>query len=205
MRFFFRLTLNALLGMLLWMGATGWAGPPDGDSLSVAPFGDVKPYADLRAKPYEYHGAVREREEPTDLEEVRIGLFGPLKRTGAVSQGLSMRRGAKLAIAEANAAGGHRGKPFELVFRSDDQIWGSAREVTGLVYEDRVWAVMGSIGSESTHIAEQIITKAHVVLIGPASTDPSLTQQHPVDVPVYARRCAHRPGARDASLSGQGI
>ncbi|MCD6334582.1 MAG: ABC transporter substrate-binding protein [Candidatus Latescibacteria bacterium] len=173
---FFKLTFHALLGMLLWNSNAGGVGPSGGDSLKVAPYGDLKPYADLRAKPYEYHGPERELAEPTDLEEVRIGLFGPLKRTDAVSQGRSMRRGAELAIAEANAAGGHRGKPFEPVFRSDDQIWGSAREVARLVYEDKVWAVMGSIGSESTHIAEQIITKAHVVLIGPASTDPSLTQ-----------------------------
>ena len=176
MRYLFRLTLNTLLGTLLWMGATGWAEPPGGDSLNVLPYEAIKPHADLHSKPYEYHGPERELEEPTDVEEVRIGLFGPLERTGAVSQGLSMRRGAELAIAEANTEGGHRGKPFEIVFRSDDQIWGSAQEVASLVYEDRVWAVMGSVGSESTHIAEQIITKAHVVLIGPASTDPSLTQ-----------------------------
>ena len=170
------LGLCALLGMLLGTGSTAWAESSSQDSLNALPYGGVKPYADLLAKPYEYHGPGREREELTDVEEVRIGLFGPLKRRGAVSGGLSMRRGAELALAEANAEGGVRGKPFKLVFRSDDQIWGSAREVAKLVYEDRVWAVMGSIGSESTHIAEQIITKAHVVLIGPASTDPSLTQ-----------------------------
>jgi len=170
------LGLCALLGMLLCTGSVGWAESSDRDSLHALPYGEVKPYADLRAKPYEYHGPERELEEPTDVEELRIGLFGPLKRSGAVSSGLSMRRGAELANAEANAEGGYRGKPFKLVFRSDDQIWGSAREVARLVYEDKVWAVMGSIGGQSTHIAEQIITKAHVVLIGPASTDPSLTQ-----------------------------
>ena len=170
------LALYALLGTLLWMGATGRAESSDRDSLNVLSDERVNPYADLRAKPYEYHGPERELEEPMDVEEVRIGLFGPLKRRRAASGGLSMRRGAELALAEANAEGGYRGKPFKLVFRSDDQIWGSAREVAKLVYEDSVWAVMGSIGSQSTHIAEQIITKAHVPLIGPAATDPSLTQ-----------------------------
>ena len=158
------------------MGTVGWAESPDGDSLEVCPYGEVKPYADLLAKPYEYHGPERERGEPRHVEEVRIGLFGPSKGHRATFGGLSMRRGAELALSEANAEGGYRGKPFTLIFRTDDQMWGSAGEVAKLVYEDGVWAVMGSIGGQSTHIAEQIITKAHVPLIGPASTDPSLTQ-----------------------------
>ncbi len=179
--------LNALLVALLWIfpffsPPTGedreaeWTKSLDRDGKDRAPYGGVRPYADLLAKPYEYHGPERELGEPTDVEEVRIGLFGPLRRRSAAASGLSMRRGAELAIAEANAEGGYRGKPFKLIFRSDDHIWGSAREVARLIYEDRVWAVMGSIGGQSTHIAEQIVTKAHVLLVGPASTDPSLTQ-----------------------------
>ena len=173
--------LNALFGALLWMKVAGWAEPSagigrsDGDSLSAPPYGGIKPYADLLAKPYEYHGPEGERGEPTDVEDVPIGLFGPSKGRRAAS-GLSMRRGAEWALAEANAEGGYHGKPFRLVFRSDDQIWGSAQEMVKLVYDDRVWAVMGSIGGQSTHMAEQIITKVHVPLIAPASTDLSLTE-----------------------------
>lgn len=167
---------SVLFGVLLCIATAGWAEAPDRDPLNGLPYGGVEPYADLLAKPYEYHGPEREQGERTDVEEVRLGWFGPSKGRRAASGGLSMRRGAELALAEANAEGGYRGKPFTLVFRADDQIWGSAREVAKLVYEDGVWAVMGSIGGQSTHIAEQIITKAHVPLIGPATTDPSLTQ-----------------------------
>ena len=164
-----------LLGTLLWVEAGGWSEPLDSSSEYGVPYGGVKPYADLLAKPYEYHGPERELDEPMDVEEVRIGIFGPL-RGHRKENGLSMRRGAELAIAEANAEGGYRGKPFKLIFRPDDHIWGSAKEVVKLVYADKVWAVMGAIGGQSTHIAEQIITKAHVPLISTASTDCSLTR-----------------------------
>lgn len=177
------ISLSILLGTFLSIAAGGFSQPPDSHSGDSVPYGGVKPYADFLAKPYEYHGSKRGLGEPIDVEEVRIGLFVPL-RGHRKKSGLSMHRGAEVAIVEANGEGGCRGKPFKLILRSDDQIWGSAKEVVKLAYEDKVWAVMGSIGGESTHIAEQIITKAHVPLISPASTDCSLTQ---VNIPWMFR------------------
>ncbi len=46
--------------------------------------------------------------------------------------------------------------------------------VVRLLYEDRVCAVIGSIDGDSTHIAEQIVTKARASLISPLATDPTL-------------------------------
>ncbi len=142
--------------------------------ISAQESGDPEVYADLGSKPYEYHGQGREEAE-VDVDEIRIGLFVPTqgRRAGA---GANLGRGAELAIDEANNAGGIEGTPLALVVRPDDFVWGSAREVVKLVYEDRVWAVAGAIGGESTHIAEQIITKARVSLLGIATTDASLTQ-----------------------------
>lgn len=132
-------------------------------------------YADLQSRPYEYHGPGRELPEPKSVEAIHIGLFVP-SRGPRAADGLSLRRGAELAIAEANSQGGANTTPFELIVRTDDFTWGSAREVVRLVYEDRVWAVVGAIGGESTHVAQQIITKAQLPLIGTASSDASLTQ-----------------------------
>ena len=134
-----------------------------------------RPYADLQSKPYEYHGLGREKPEPENVETIRIGLFAPSRGLRA-ADGLSSTRGAELAIAQANAQGGLNGIPFELITRTDDSPWGSAHEVVRLVYEDHVWAIAGAIGGESTHVAQQIITKAHLPLIGTATTDASLTQ-----------------------------
>jgi branched-chain amino acid transport system substrate-binding protein len=44
-----------------------------------------------------------------------------------------------------------------------------------LVYEDSVWAVLGSVNGDATHIAEQVVTKARLPLLAPVSADPTLT------------------------------
>jgi len=81
-----------------------------------------------------------------------------------------------LAIEEANEGGGFRGKPFRLVCRWADDPWGAgSREMTRLVYEDKAWAVIGSIDGASTHVAEQVATRARITLLSPLSGDPSLT------------------------------
>ena len=43
--------------------------------------------------------------------------------------------------------------------------------VTRMVYEDSVWALVGGIDSASTHLAEQVTTKARLPLVCGASTD----------------------------------
>jgi ABC-type branched-subunit amino acid transport system substrate-binding protein len=101
-------------------------------------------------------------------EEIRIGLFAP--DSGHAS------RGATLAVEEVNEAGGFGGTPFRLVQRWAKDPWsGGAKEMVQLVYGDGVWAVLGSEDGEATHIAEQVVTKARVPLVAPASADPTLT------------------------------
>ena len=135
------------------------------------------PYAALGHTPYADTTDQRLEPEPEleALASVRIGMFAPTRGPRGL-RGEAMRRGAELAIERANASGGYNGVLFELVVRPDDHIWGSAREVVQLAYADRVWAVVGAIGGESTHIAEQIVTKAHLPLVAPEATEASLTQ-----------------------------
>jgi ABC-type branched-subunit amino acid transport system substrate-binding protein len=80
--------------------------------------------------------------------------------------------GLALALEEANAAGGYRGKPFRLVSRWSDSPWrGGASAVVKLAYEDRVFAIFGGIDGATTHLAEQVVAKALLPLIDPASWD----------------------------------
>ena len=80
------------------------------------------------------------------------------------------------AIEKANAAGGLQGVPFRLVKRWAYDPWGAgSTEVIRLVYQDSVWAVIGSLNGDATHIAEQIVTKAWAPLLSPVSADPTLT------------------------------
>jgi ABC-type branched-subunit amino acid transport system substrate-binding protein len=105
-----------------------------------------------------------------------------------------MLNGAKMAIDEANAAGGYCGKPFRLVLHNDynnwqnssaaaagvsrdSAIWGAAsNDAVRMIYDDKVWAMFGSISSESTHIALRLTLKAETPLVISASTDPTIPE-----------------------------
>jgi len=102
--------------------------------------------------------------------EVRIGYFGPGDPDHPVGGQIWM--GVKLAIEESNAAGGYQGIPFHLVQDWDENPWsGGAASVVRMVYQERVWAVIGGIDGTSTHLAEQVVAKARLALVDPASTD----------------------------------
>ena len=110
------------------------------------------------------------QEIPGDLREIRIGYFGPDDPDHPV--GGAIWKGTKLAIEESNAAGGYQGRPFRLVQDWDENPWsGGAASVVRMVYQERVWAVIGGIDGTSTHLAEQVVAKARLALIDPASTD----------------------------------
>jgi ABC-type branched-subunit amino acid transport system substrate-binding protein len=84
--------------------------------------------------------------------------------------------GAELAIEQFNASGGFDGVPLRLVQRWGDDPWrGGSKEMIKLVYEDSVWAVIGSVDGAATHVAEQVVTKAWLPLLSPVSADPTLT------------------------------
>jgi branched-chain amino acid transport system substrate-binding protein len=77
-----------------------------------------------------------------------------------------------LAIEEANAEGGYRGLPFRVIPVWSENPWRSGiSKVARLAYYDKVWAIIGGIDGPSTHLAEQVVAKALLTLISPASTD----------------------------------
>jgi branched-chain amino acid transport system substrate-binding protein len=168
---------------------------------------DLSPYAKFAA-PYDlnyvhpniYSGAARDIPEPKDLNEIRIGFFGPIEHNPESIFGLRMLHGAQLAIENANAHGGYGGKPFRLMLHNDydnwqakavygedrptdPTIWGSAsNEVVKMVYDDRDWAIFGSISSESTHIALRVALRAEIPIVNSASTDPTIPETY---IPWY--------------------
>jgi branched-chain amino acid transport system substrate-binding protein len=168
---------------------------------------DLSPYSKFAA-PYDlnyihpniYSGAARDIPEPKDIIEVRIGFFGPVEPNPESIFGLRMLHGAQLAVEEANAHGGYGGKPFKLMLHNDydnwqakavygedrptdPAIWGSAsNEVVRMVYDDRDWAIFGSISSESTHIALRVALRAEIPIVNSASTDPTIPETY---IPWY--------------------
>ena len=102
-----------------------------------------------------------------------IGLFAPDQDDPV---GRSMLRGATLAVDLINDSGGIAGVPMRLIHRWTSDPWqGGSSEVVRMAYSDRVLAIIGGPDGASTHVAQQVATKAMLPLIAPATSDPSLT------------------------------
>lgn len=157
---------------------------------SLKPYGavpeDLRPYSKFTT-PYfehytdlvEYNGAARDVPDPdlNALDAIRIGFIGPIQNHPDQAMGNRMLNGATLAVEEANARGGYCGKPFRLMLHNDSAVWGaSSNEVVKMVYDEKVWAMFGSMSGDTTHIALRVTLKAETSLINSASTDPTIPE-----------------------------
>ena len=170
---------------------------------------DMQPYSKFAEAYYHhyiqtnvYSGAARDIPDPDvkDLTEIRIGFLGPIENNPEQVFGQRMLNGAQLAVDDANARGGYCGKPFKLLPRNDydnwqakavygdsrpttPDIWGSASNQTvKMVYDDKDWAIFGSISGESTHILLRVALRAEIPIVNSASTDPSIPETY---IPWY--------------------
>jgi branched-chain amino acid transport system substrate-binding protein len=161
-------------------------------------------------KPVDFTGWKGEVLSPQSLAEIRIGLFLPYDPSEPVAG--PILKAVDMAIAEFNSAGGFYGIPFRLKTRWSYNPWGAgSKEMIKLVYEDSVWAVIGSMDGAATHIAQQIVTKARVPLLSPISADPTLTYirvpwifRLPPDFEIQAKIIAQQ-GIEKASLKNVGL
>ncbi len=161
----------------------------------------VKPYYLHYTQPTIFNGPGRDAPDPKNLTEVRIGFVGPIEQNDPDHVfGLRMLHGAQLAVEEANARGGYGGKPFRLMLHDDynnwqanaasgpdrpteQAIWGAASdEAVKMIYDDKDWAIFGSISSESTHIMLRVALKAEIPIVNSASTDPTIPE---TSIPWY--------------------
>jgi branched-chain amino acid transport system substrate-binding protein len=161
-------------------------------------------FFDLRTRQANYTGPGRQESPPDDIKEILIGYFGPNEPSDP--RGGDMWNAACLAIEQANQAGGYNGLPFRLVSGWSENPWGTGvTEVTRMAYVHKVWAVIGGIDGPSTHLAEQVVAKARLTLINPASTDKTVNLANvpwmfsclPADhlqAPVLARAIASEVG-----------
>lgn len=127
-------------------------------------------------KPIEFYGAGREKLPPRDLKEVRIGFLGPLKGSVMVPQGIQMLQGATLAIEEANKKGGYKGIPFVLLPHNDVGLWGAAANEVVKMDDEKVWAFLGSIDDNVSHIALRATLKLEILMVCSGDPDPTFTE-----------------------------
>ena len=172
--------------------SSNYAGSPS----DVAPYGHVAPYQEHFLEQMEYTGPGRAIPEPEHVDTVRIGFLGPIVPTVSVATGgksheeplgIAMLRGARMAIDEANAAGGYlkRQIPFELVVHNDNGLWGaSGNEIIDLAYEEKVWAILGTIDGANSHIAIRVALKVEIAMMNTGDTDPTFIE---TNIPWVAR------------------
>jgi branched-chain amino acid transport system substrate-binding protein len=66
--------------------------------------------------------------------------------------------------------------PCRLIPRWAVDPWGTGvSQLTRMVYDEQPLALIGSVDSASTHLAEQVVAKANLPLVSPITTDPSVT------------------------------
>ena len=89
--------------------------------------------------------------------------------------GEQLKRGAQMAVADINAAGGVNGKKLELTIGDDACDPKQATAVANTMVSDKVVFVAGHFCSGSSIPASKIYKEAHILQITPASTNPKLT------------------------------
>jgi len=104
-------------------------------------------------------------------DTIKIGLL--IKNRNSVAA----INGAEIAIQEANDKGGCNGKPFKLEIRFMEGPWGTgSKEAVSLIFEEKVWAIMGSHDGRNAHLAEQATAKTRIVFLSAWAADPTLSQ-----------------------------
>jgi ABC-type branched-subunit amino acid transport system substrate-binding protein len=186
-------TLAFILFILIAVPAGPQSAPPP-----KAPEKPEKRYANMPAeavpfrrfsKPYyewfvekntvEYNGAASDRHDGdlNKLSEVAIGFLGPLENNPESMFGVPMLHAAQMALDEANARGGYKGKPYALKIYNDSALWGASSTVLPkMLFNDNAWAVLGSIDGQSTHILLRVTLKLEVPILAPGVTDRTVTE-----------------------------
>jgi branched-chain amino acid transport system substrate-binding protein len=116
-----------------------------------------------------------------------IGVAGPFTGPNAAF-GEQMRRGAAMAVADLNAAGGVLGRQVAAVFEDDASDANQARAAANRLAQRRVPFVLGHFNSSCSIPASEVYAEENILQITPASTNPRLTDRGPKFANVF-RTC----------------
>jgi len=136
----------------------------------------MKAYKYHFLEPIQFYGAGREKLPPADLKEVRIGFLGPLEGSVILSLGKQMLQGTQLAIEEANKKGGYKGIPYKLMIHNDVGLWGAAANEVVKMDDEKVWAFIGTIDDNNSHIAIRAALKLEILNMNTGDPDPTFTE-----------------------------
>jgi len=77
---------------------------------------------------------------------------------------------------EANAKGGYRGLPFKLMIHNDVGLWGAAANEVVKMDEEGVWAWIGSIDGNVSHVSLRMDLKLEIPIVNTGDSDPTYTE-----------------------------
>ncbi len=106
-------------------------------------------------------------ETGVSADEIRIGQFAA--QTGPAAElGKRMQLGILAHFAAVNSAGGIHGRKLKLISRDDGyEPEKAVSAVNALIEEDKVFALIGSVGTPTTLAAVPAINAAGIPLVGP--------------------------------------
>jgi len=130
----------------------------------------------------------------TNLTEIRLGWFGPTNLADPLHGDLWFA--ANLALREAVTPPSNGAPAFAFDLSSNSELrtsnlqalpirfvsrwavdpWGTGvSQLTRMVFDEQPLALLGSVDSASTHLAEQVVAKANLPLVSPVATDGTAT------------------------------
>ena len=125
---------------------------------------DVKP---IEAKPV----------PKAESDDIIIGEVGSLTGSEAAF-GISTRNGIELALEEANAAGGVKGKKVKVIVYDDQsKPEEAASATTRLITQDKVKLILGEVASSNSLAMAPICQDNKIPMISPSSTNPAVTEK----------------------------
>jgi branched-chain amino acid transport system substrate-binding protein len=109
-------------------------------------------------------------------DEILVGEYSSLTGDTATF-GQSTDQGLRMAVDEANTAGGVLGKKIKVLVEDDQsKPEEAATAVTKLITQNRVVALVGEVASSRSLAAAPIAQSNHVPMISPSSTNVKVTQ-----------------------------
>jgi branched-chain amino acid transport system substrate-binding protein len=113
----------------------------------------------------------------SDTGPILVGVVASLTGSEATF-GISTRNGVELALKEANAEGGVRGRTLEArVYDSQGRAEEAAQAATRLIAQDKVAIILGETASSNSLAMAEKAQAAGVPMITPSSTSPSVTRK----------------------------
>jgi ABC-type branched-subunit amino acid transport system substrate-binding protein len=105
-------------------------------------------------------------EDGVTRDKIVLGQSAPFEGPAA-ALGLDMKQGLLAAFAEANKSGGVKGRKIELISRDDGYEPDKAIQATkALIVEDKVFALVGSVGTPTSVATQPIAAEAGLPFVG---------------------------------------